>query len=86
LDKTCKNEIKGNELISFDGDAERPMHNNMAQPVAGHEDEEEKSDIFIHQGIHNIEYIHIMISSPHCLISSVIGVVFSARLMENGVE
>lgn len=40
------------------GDAEQPMHNNTAQNhCAGHEEHEDMSEIFIHQGIHTIEYV-----------------------------
>ncbi|CAH1112343.1 unnamed protein product [Psylliodes chrysocephalus] len=44
------------------GDAEQPMHNNTAQPPAmgggGHGMEEEPmGEIWIHQGIHTIEYV-----------------------------
>lgn len=41
------------------GDAEQPMHNNTAQPPMPHSahDEEPMSEIFIHQGIHTIEYV-----------------------------
>lgn len=42
------------------GDAEQPIHNNTAQaPVqaGGHGNEEPIGEIFIHQGIHTIEYV-----------------------------
>ncbi|XP_074039247.1 V-type ATPase subunit a family protein Vha100-1 isoform X2 [Leptinotarsa decemlineata] len=41
------------------GDAEQPMHNNTAQPPVAHggHEEEPLSEIFIHQGIHTIEYV-----------------------------
>jgi len=44
------------------GDAEQPMHNSTAQPPApvqggGEHDDEPMSEIFIHQGIHTIEYV-----------------------------
>ncbi|CAH1131208.1 unnamed protein product [Ceutorhynchus assimilis] len=45
------------------GDAEQPMHNNTSQtPVVtqgggGGHDEEPMSEIYIHQGIHTIEYV-----------------------------
>lgn len=41
------------------GDAEQPMHNNTSQPPIAHSahDEEPMSEIFIHQGIHTIEYV-----------------------------
>lgn len=44
------------------GDAEQPMHNNTAQGGHGggghgHEEEEDMTEIFIHQGIHTIEYV-----------------------------
>jgi V-type H+-transporting ATPase subunit a len=49
------------QAAAGNGDAEQPIHNNTAQPVAGHGgghgDEEEMSEIFIHQGIHTIEYV-----------------------------
>lgn len=44
------------------GDAEQPMHNNTTAPVppppaAGGHSDEETSEMFIHQGIHTIEYV-----------------------------
>lgn len=43
------------------GDAEQPIHNNTSQtPVAqgpGEMDDEPMSEIYIHQGIHTIEYV-----------------------------
>lgn len=41
------------------GDAEQGLHNNTAQPVAPHggHEEEDLSEMFIHQGIHTIEYV-----------------------------
>lgn len=44
------------------GDAEQPIHNNTAQtPVptqgGGEHDDEPMSEIYIHQGIHTIEYV-----------------------------
>lgn len=41
------------------GDAEQPMQNNTAVQAhgGGHGQEEEMSEIFIHQGIHTIEYV-----------------------------
>lgn len=45
------------------GDAEQPMHNNTAQPPVAAQgggdehDEEPMSEIYIHQGIHTIEYV-----------------------------
>ncbi|KAJ8957266.1 hypothetical protein NQ318_007830 [Aromia moschata] len=41
------------------GDAEQPIHNNTAQPPVTHGGHEEEpiSEIFIHQGIHTIEYV-----------------------------
>lgn len=41
------------------GDAEQPMQNNTQAPAVMHGGghEEEISEIFIHQGIHTIEYV-----------------------------
>ncbi|CAG9818315.1 unnamed protein product [Phaedon cochleariae] len=51
------------ESATENGDAEQPMRNSNAQPPAaqapahGGHHEEEMSEIFIHQGIHTIEYV-----------------------------
>ncbi|KAF2884736.1 hypothetical protein ILUMI_21462 [Ignelater luminosus] len=50
------------QTATENGDAEQPMHNNTMHggggggPGAGHQ-EEETSEMFIHQGIHTIEYV-----------------------------
>ncbi|XP_076250753.1 V-type ATPase subunit a family protein Vha100-1 isoform X3 [Rhynchophorus ferrugineus] len=55
--------VTHNQLNSAteNGDAEQPMHNNTSQPPpaahGGGHDEEPMSEIFIHQGIHTIEYV-----------------------------
>lgn len=50
------------QTATENGDAEQPMHNNTMHGGgggghgAGHQ-EEEMSEMFIHQGIHTIEYV-----------------------------
>lgn len=41
------------------GDAEQPIHNNTSQAPVAHGGHEEQSldEVFIHQGIHTIEYV-----------------------------
>ncbi|XP_030754622.1 V-type proton ATPase 116 kDa subunit a isoform X2 [Sitophilus oryzae] len=62
--ETSQYSVTHNQLNSAteNGDAEQPIHNNTSQPPAaahggdGH-DEEPMGEIFIHQGIHTIEYV-----------------------------
>lgn len=47
------------QTATENGDAEQPMHNNT-QAAGGHgggHGEEDMSEMFIHQGIHTIEYV-----------------------------
>ncbi|XP_063911507.1 V-type proton ATPase 116 kDa subunit a 1-like isoform X4 [Zophobas morio] len=49
------------QAATGNGDAEQPIHNNTAQPIVGHggghDEEEDLGEMFIHQGIHTIEYV-----------------------------
>lgn len=48
------------QTATENGDAEQPMHNNTQATGGGHggeHGEEDLSEMFIHQGIHTIEYV-----------------------------
>ncbi|KAL1500943.1 hypothetical protein ABEB36_006357 [Hypothenemus hampei] len=61
--KSALHPLNHNQLHSAteNGDASEPIHmnNTQAQPPvpAGHDDDEPMSEIYIHQGIHTIEYV-----------------------------
>lgn len=56
---SCQVSHQQMQTATENGDAEQPMHNNTSQPPVAHggHDEEPMSEIFIHQGIHTIEYV-----------------------------